>query len=176
MKSEAGLTLIELMATLAIGAAVVGMLMPGFGAMITRQRAASAHNLLLATIQEARAHAVGENRATVVCPSRAGLQCDPGGIWEHGWIAFVDHNRDGRFDGADMLTRVETEESPDLLLRSSASRPKVSFSKRGQSTGNNITIRICEPAGVVLQALVINNGGRARVAQPAELARLPRCA
>jgi len=175
MTRQTGLSLIELMLVLLIGSTLLGIALPSFSSLLDKQRAVSAHNELLATIQLARTRAITDGRPTVVCPSRDGLQCAGGGVWENGWISFVDNDSNGFVSGADKITRVDKEGMPQLMARSSQSRPKVSFTKRGASAGNNISIRICDATGKPLQALIINNGGRARVAQHREISRLQRC-
>jgi len=175
MTRQTGLSLIELMLVLLIGSTLLGIALPSFSSLLDKQRAVSAHNELLATIQLARTQAIMDGRPTVVCPSRDGLRCTGGGMWEHGWISFVDNDSNGIVSGDDKITRVDSDGMPQLLVRSSQSRPKVAFTSRGRSAGNNISIRVCDSTGKPLQALIINNGGRARVALNGEVARLQRC-
>ena len=96
-------------------------------------------------------------------------------MWEHGWISFVDNDSNGIVSGDDKITRVDSDGMPQLMVRSSPLRPKVAFTRRGSSAGNNISILICDVTGKPLQALIINNGGRTRIALPGEIARLHRC-
>ncbi len=175
MHRQYGLSLIELMVALAIALVVLGVALPGVGGVLERHRAAAAHNLLLASIQHARTTAVTERRSTVVCPSRTGTQCDDGGTWEAGWIAFIDANRNARYDAGEQLLRRQSDGIAGLRVRSGASRPQVRFHRDGRSAGSNLSIRLCAPDGRPLQAIVINNGGRARAATREELPGLAAC-
>lgn len=175
MTRQTGLTLVELMMTLAIAGLLLGLALPSLGALLERQRVAAAHNLLLASIQQARGAAIGERRPSVVCPSRDGLQCVGGGVWESGWMSFVDRNRNGVYDGDDRLLRHEANGVAGLRIVSGASRPQVRFHPSGRSAGSNLSIRICNREGQAMQAIVINNGGRARRAREDEIGRLAAC-
>jgi type IV fimbrial biogenesis protein FimT len=175
MNRAAGLTLIELIATLAIGSMLIAVALPSLSTALDRQRAAAAHNLLLATFNQARSAAVTERRQTVVCPSLDGSSCRPGGIWEDGWIVFVDRDGNGEPGGLDTLIRHEASGTGSLRLRSSPYRPLAKFHRSGLSAGNNLTLRICNSAGEPLQGLVVNNGGRVRRTTDPETAALEAC-
>jgi type IV fimbrial biogenesis protein FimT len=175
MKHHAGISLIELLVTLAIGATVMSAVLPNFGTAVDRQRAVAAHNLLLATLQHARTAAVFERGTTVVCPSHDGLRCEPGGVWESGWISFIDRDGNGALDASDTLLRFEAHGVAKLQVRTSTARPQVRFRPDGRSAGSNLTIRMCDSSGGPLQGIVINNGGRARRTSDAETSALTRC-
>lgn len=176
MKRATGMTLIELIVALAVVSTLLGLALPSFRSIVERQRTASAHNLLLATIQLARTTSIMQRRTTVVCPSQDGVDCSPGGVWEGGWMAFADINLDGALGSGETRVTYESAGADKLRIRTSASRPKVQFRPDGRSAGNNVTIRLCATTGQPLQAIVINNGGRARQASAAEVALLAQCA
>jgi type IV fimbrial biogenesis protein FimT len=175
MNRAAGLTLIELLVTLAIGSILIGTAMPSLSSALDRQRAVAAHNLLLASFNQARTAAITERRQTVVCPSIDGSSCRSGGIWEDGWIVFVDRDRNNQFGSVDTLMRFQSSGVGSLRVRSSPYRPMARFLPKGRSVGSNLSLRICDRSGDVIQGLVVNNAGRVRAASASEVSALARC-
>jgi len=175
MNRCSGVSVIELLVAVTIGATLIGMALPGLAGVVDRQRAASAHNLLLATLHHARAAAIVERRGTVVCPTVDGQSCLPGGVWEDGWMAFVDRNGNGTVEPDDAVLRHEASGVANLKVHSGASRPQVRFRPDGRSAGSNLSIRLCDGSGRPLQAIVVNNGGRARRTEGEETRALAWC-
>lgn len=176
MYQQRGFTFIELMASLSIVGILMGLAWPSLSEFAERNRVAAAHNLLITGIAQARASAVNFGKQAVVCPSEDGRGCRPGGQWQGGWIVFVDHNGNGELDGVDTLVRFQSGGVASLRVQSGASRPKIRFLANGRSAGTNLSIRICGADSKVRSAIVLNTGGRARQAQPAELRGMSDCA
>src|SRR5690625_6306756 len=62
-----GVTLVELVATLAVLAIITALAAPNMGRWLETQQATTAHNALLGSLHLARAHAVTSGQRTVVC-------------------------------------------------------------------------------------------------------------
>ena len=173
---QRGLTLIELMMGLAVVAILLGAALPAFGDLVERQRVVGAHNDMVATMHYARALALTERRNAVVCPTTDGSRCEPGGVWDQGWMVFVDHNDDRQRNADEDIERIEQRPRQALQIRSSAFRPHAVFRPNGMSGASNLTLRLCDPDGVLRGALVLNNTGRLRKAADAALPGMGDCA
>jgi type IV fimbrial biogenesis protein FimT len=90
-------------------------------------------------------------------------------VWDHGWLIFVDSNRNGRRDEDEVVERMQIEPTPQLRVRSSAQRPMAIFRPNGGSGASNLSLRICSKEGDLLGALVLNNSGRLRTAAAGEI-------
>jgi type IV fimbrial biogenesis protein FimT len=170
-----GFTLIEAMIVLAIVSILFGIAVPQFDGLLARNRAAAVHNGLLATFAHARSTAVTLRTNTVVCASADGRRCRGDGIWEHGWISFIDLDGDGVIGMGDQLLRSERGPADGMRVRTSASRSRLRFLRSGSSGGSNLTMRLCAANGVPVQGLIVSNTGRARSANAREVAALQAC-
>lgn len=164
-RPDAGFTLLELMVTLVMLGALLGVGAPAMSALVTRVRTANALHLLTGALATARIEAVRRNRPVAVCPSRDGLTCTGGVDWTLGWIVFSDPGRIGRPDGPDAVIQVFDAPGGTLQLRATAGRRLVRFSPSGWSAGSNVTLRAC--AGIngsldLVGRVVVNNAGRVR--------------
>ncbi len=106
MKHSYGLTLIELMVTLAVFAIVTVLAFPGFKLYQQNSNRVSQLNGMVATFNLARSEAVKRNLPVVVCASTDQASCSGSINWTTGWIAFVDSNSNGQLDGGEPLFHV----------------------------------------------------------------------
>jgi len=157
-----GFTLLELMMVLVIAGVLLGIAVPGFGRAMERQHLVGTQHQLMASFHLARSLALQTRRPAVVCPSSNGQSCRSGGVWDTGWLVFVDANNNGQRDPQEAVERFESLDGARLLVRSSASRPQAVFRSNGGSGASNLTLRMCAPDGRLLSALVLNNTGRLR--------------
>ncbi len=100
-----GLTLIELLVTLAVLVILLTVAVPGMRNFIKNNRLTAAANGLATTMALARSEAVRRGRPVTVCASAGGTACD-GAAWADGWIVFVDQGTPGTVDGSDEIVRV----------------------------------------------------------------------
>jgi len=101
MKNSHGLTLIELMVTLAVFAIITVLAFPGFRLYQQNSNRVSQINDLVAAFNLARSEAVKRNLSVAVCPSVDQATCSGANDWTTGWIIFVDDNNDGVVDPTD---------------------------------------------------------------------------
>lgn len=100
---QRGVTVIELMVTIAVAAILIAIAIPSFATIFNSNRLAGSANELLATLQTARVEAIRRNLRTVVCRSDNGATCNTAaGNWG-GWIAFVDTDNSSTFNAGDVL-------------------------------------------------------------------------
>lgn len=174
-RNHLGFNLVELIVVVAISAVLLALALPSVGAQFQRTRVVTAHNQLAGAFAHARLLAMTLRTQAVVCPSMDAESCRNDGVWESGWITFVDVDSDGVRDPIDTLLKAEGPASDALRIRSSRHRSRALFRSNGMARGANFTLRFCGAKPEVLGALVLNNGGRVRVAAREELRVLPSC-
>lgn len=162
MKTK-GITLIELMVTLAIAAVLLIIAAPAFERLIRDLRTESATWTVFNATQAARSYAVKSN-------SRVTMLANP--TWNDGWQIFYDENHNGLYDGGEQLldTQGELHESIEIT----GNRPLqdyVSYLGTGESrwaSGDKNTafqagtITICPADEGPGYALILSRGGRFR--------------
>ena len=159
-----GLTLIELVTTLAVAGISIAILVPGWHGLTNRNQISSTSNQLLRHLRYARSEAVNRYSDVSLCPSEDGFACsgDPRG-WHKGYIIFVDQDSDRRRTEGEQLLWHQQSQAHKLRLHSTAGRPAVRFRPNGGAWGTNTTFSIClgdDPDSH--RAVVLYGTGRAR--------------
>jgi type IV fimbrial biogenesis protein FimT len=163
----AGLTLIELMTTVAVLVICLSLAVPAYQRFLERNRADTATYLLTSLFASARATAITYRRVTSVCPTDGTSPwCIADGDWSHGWLMFTDPDGDRQPDSPDEVLRHERFPAhPSLRIRSSTGRPQLRYLPDGRSAGSNLTLRICGGSRMLAE-VTVNNAGRPRVNRP----------
>lgn len=92
-KRQRGLTLLELMVTVAIVAILGTLAAPSFRAMIQANQTRTVASELMDMLNLARSEAARRGQPVSICPSSDGSSCSSAGTgWDSGWIAFVNEN------------------------------------------------------------------------------------
>jgi type IV fimbrial biogenesis protein FimT len=161
--SQRGYSLYELLMTLALMALVLTLGIPSFSGTIARNRISVEINALFHAIHLARKESVMRRQVVSICPSRDGMDCEPGRDWSNGWLMFTNHDRD-------QPPRVDPDE-PVLQVHQVSKNVKITANRLGftlratQKRATNGTIVVCDLAGrVAPKALIISYTGRPRVA------------
>jgi Tfp pilus assembly protein FimT len=153
-----GVTLVELCFGLAVVATLAGLAVPGFRSALRAGAVRSAYELL-AGLQQARAGSILEGRAGVLCLTDTAGNCLAEGVPAGGWRAFLE------VDGQQVLLAAQSLPA-GVALRSSRARLVFWPDSLAASTG---TLTICDVQRVARpRALVVSQGGRARVTLPAD--------
>ena len=93
---QQGMTLVELMVTLAVAAILVSTALPSLSDMAANNRLSALNNQLVSSLNYARSEAVKRRYDVAVCVrDSAGTGCNASGGFEGGWIIFTDCNSDG---------------------------------------------------------------------------------
>lgn len=87
----AGFTIIELMLTIAVAAAILIQGVPSFQGLMERNQLTSNINQFISSLSLARSEAIRRNQRVALCPSNNGSVCAGSG-YENGWIIYVDRN------------------------------------------------------------------------------------
>jgi len=147
MRAIKGVTLIELVVTLAVFALLIAIAAPSFSAMIARTRVTVAANELVHAITSARSLAVRNGRGSVtLCPNDGPDECDTLGDWASGFMLFEDNNSNGtREAGERIAQRWEAIKAPITLAAN-----KWSLTYKSDGTISNDTgalFIVCDPTG-----------------------------
>lgn len=105
MKRQRGFNIIELMITVAVFGALLGVGVPGIQAYIYNSRLTTQINSFSTTLAHARSEAIKRNSPVVVCLSSNGTSCDgynSGQTWDKGWILFVDNPLNANYPNNDI--------------------------------------------------------------------------
>ncbi|MDT8386407.1 MAG: GspH/FimT family pseudopilin [Thiogranum sp.] len=95
MKNTRGFTLVELVITLAVGAILLTVAIPGMRDVIINNRIATQTNELVTAFNLARMEAIRRGTQVSVCASANKSSCSGNSDWSTGWIVFVDANATG---------------------------------------------------------------------------------
>ncbi|SDK80209.1 GspH/FimT family pseudopilin [Microbulbifer yueqingensis] len=155
---QRGITLLELLVTLAILSILLALGAPGFSRQVQQTRVSATTEELQSAIQLARATALSRNQR-VTLRSR--------GSWEAGWEAFADINSNGLRDGAELLIFSGPALESVSISWNDPAGSYVSFIGTGVSRRVNGalqmgTFRICPTEGTGGRALTLAPSGRLR--------------
>lgn len=158
--AQKGVTLLEMMITLAILAIVLTVVAPNMQRFLIKNRITAEINEVSGIIQYARHLAIDEQTNVVVCPSVDFLEC--GTNWSKPKIVFIDSNADGnRAAGEDLL--VTTSEASDSTIITGPNS-SIQFLDTG-AADKAFSIQICPLSkdATFARAISISLQGRVRV-------------
>jgi type IV fimbrial biogenesis protein FimT len=163
-----GLTLLELLAALAIAALLLLLSVPAYHAWIADLELRDRVEALVFAMGFARGEAIKRNGRVNLCHSADGARCATTGGWETGWLVYVDTNHNGDLDAGEPVIRVQGAARPGITVR--GNRPVedyVSYNAVGQTRMANGalqmgTFTVCR-SGQKAVDVILANGGRVRV-------------
>jgi type IV fimbrial biogenesis protein FimT len=167
MRAARGFTLFELMVALAILGVILAIAVPSLSSARASVEAAGARAALYEELIRATRAASLDRQQVVVCSSADGRLCSRQAAWEHGWIAFIDRDRDRVPDDGRLLNR-QLPFADGLFVRSTAGRTRLVFLPHGgAAAGSNVTFTVCDARGREHAAtVVVANSGRIRSGKP----------
>jgi type IV fimbrial biogenesis protein FimT len=133
--NQSGMTLIELMVTVAIVAIVMGLGVPSYRYVTNANRIAAEVNALLGDMQLARAEAVKEGQTVTVCSSTDGASCSGNISWKTGWIVFSDPNGNQTVDSGETVVRVQGKFHGGDSFNADNGVSAVTFNREGFAIG-----------------------------------------
>jgi len=163
-RSTAGLTLVELMTTLAVGTILLTVGVPSYQAVIDNQHIHTRTNQLVTHLHLARSASVTRFERVALCPSADGESCDDSFDWSSGWLVFVDNNRDRQRQTDEQILR-KSEVIPSVKVVTSTGRRRIVYEPDGTVTGgSNATFKLCsEKVSGRNRAVIISITGRPRL-------------
>ena len=162
-----GVTLVELLAAMAVIAILFSYALPGLTHLLARNHAAITVNWLLTGIHFARHAAIVKRVTVTLCPSADGQRC--GGEWHEGMIAFTDRNQDAELGSRDRVLQVfrSPANGSTIRWRSFRNRQYLQMTKDGLTNYQNGNFVYCsrdrDPR--YARQVVINVAGRPRVSR-----------
>ncbi len=171
-----GLTLIELITTLAVVAIVLAISLPAYSTLGARNRMNSVANLIVTQLAVARSEAINNHRATVLCPSHDARNCSGGYNWDVGFILYHDANRNRHKEASERVLRYFNPEKPGITVTTTHGRPKLLYHPDGSARGYNATITLCDSNGdIAPRTVILSNSGRVRVSDTTPSGTTPSC-
>jgi type IV fimbrial biogenesis protein FimT len=165
-----GLTLIELLAALALAAVLLRIALPAYNDFIASMRVMQEAQHIAASMNLARSEAIKRGVRVNLCTSANGLQCTSGSLWHGGWIMHVDADASGQIESGSDLIRARESVEPGVTV--SANRPLadyVSYTAFGHARllSGALQIGTMTVCGHNQRAVnvVLSAGGRARIAK-----------
>lgn len=158
-----GFSLIESLFVVAILAILGGIALPSFQDLGQASASRSASSALSVSINQARISAVMHRANVVTCPSADQNRCNTSLRWHHGWITFVDANRNGQRDDNEVVVAIQQAQAAGVAILSTSGRHRIRYQADGTSDGSNLTLTFCDRRGASsARTLVLNNAGRLR--------------
>jgi len=162
-----GLTLVELIATLAVALILLGVGIPAWGNLAQSNAITVARNQMQSTLMHARLRAIQLDRHVTVCPSLDQTSCSSDHTaWSKGYITFIDADANRQRDRGETLIRVSQAARSGIQIHSSSGRKSIRFGSDGNAWGSNLTLRFCSPRNVKYNRTILVYGtGRSRLSR-----------
>jgi type IV fimbrial biogenesis protein FimT len=177
-RRQRGFTIVELMIVVAILGVLAAIGIPAFQDMTRNNRRATVVNELLANLMLARAEAAKRGQPVTVCgyTSGGGTNCTGAGVWDYGWMVFVDVNGNGSIESSVSSGGVTYDETAMVLRRyvsDFGNEVKVRSNTGGVTNGflvirpfsqpsTTTLLTVCDKRGAAeARAVIVEGSGRA---------------
>jgi type IV fimbrial biogenesis protein FimT len=176
MRRARGVTLLELIMTIAIVAILATVAVPGFVEFRYDAERTAAVNGLIHALYLARSESIKRVAIVSLCRSPDGVTCaNSSSGWNEGWMVFVNLDRDDppqRDPNEPIITRYQGWRGGTIT----SNRPAYSFRPAHQGLVNG-TVLFCDPrGGATARAIIISHVGRPRVSKRDSDNKPLRCA
>lgn len=166
-----GVSLLELLVTLAVAAVLAGAALPSFVGLADQHRATARVNAMLGAVQAARRVAITRNASVTLCPGQ-GPRCLGANQWHQGAVAFLDQDGDRRIDSGEFvaLRLPKLDAGERIRWRSFRNRSYLLIRGSGLTDWQNGNFQYCPANGDARLArqIILNAQGRARHALDAD--------
>lgn len=170
MKQQ-GVTLVELLMVLVIGAILLGIGVPGYGYFLGKSRLAGVTNELVGALNLARSEAIKRGVRVTLCKTAAAdaadPSCDSGAGWQQGWLVFIDRGVAGIRDADDRILWVRSGATSDVSVTVTNFTHYASYLPSGVSQGADHlatgSFHLCLEG--TRRSIILNRIGRIRLAR-----------
>lgn len=166
-RSSRGVTVMELIVTLSIGAILLTIGIPGFSAILEKNRIGVASSLLHTSFNMARGEALKRRDGVRICPSADSNSCRNDGDWSEGWVIFEDANSNNTPETTEIIRVVDLEEPSIKIVASASSANYLQFQPTGMAVGDGGIggeMRIChQDSSIRSKVLSISAAGQIRL-------------
>lgn len=137
-----GFTIIELMITVALLSVMLAVAVPSFFNLFQSNTLATSANRFVSSISLTRNEAISRNTTVVMCNINPGNNaCDNNGLWESGWVVWVDLDNDGVIEdpndaGNQEVIHREEAMPAGYTLRATTYANIITFSPTGEASGD----------------------------------------
>lgn len=119
IKTQKGLTLVELLTTVSILSIVIVAGVPSLQSLHANNQRASVMFEFTTSVAFARGEAARRRLPVTLCASTDGASCS-NGEWNGGWITFVDADSDKEVDVGEEILRAFAVENPQFSMTGNA--------------------------------------------------------
>ena len=159
-----GLTLVDLIASLAILSILYELAAPAFFRLIERNKAATGINWIISAINITRISAVDYGSLTTLCPTQDDRRCS--GIWHGRVMIFTDPNNDQTLnEGEHIITTLDfPHEGSTLKWRAFRNKQYLQMTSQGFTNFQNGNFVYCsrEQNPLFSRQIVLNTQGRVK--------------
>ncbi len=161
---QQGVTLVELIFTLAIAAIVLSIAVPSLSSLIANIQMTAAVNNFVGNLHFARNEAVKQFQKVVLCPTSDGTSCLNSFEWHQGLMIFVDNGGEkNKRDSDDPILRTLIPFSEQISIKTSVGRKALYYLPTGTSSASTTTIKFCHPSGRTDRRGVVISNTRTRI-------------
>ncbi len=168
-KHARGVTLIEMVIVLVIIAVLAAVALPNFRESMQSSRISSMNHEFISSVNLVRSEAIKANRGAVMCASTDGNACNAG-VWNDGWIVWVDQNANGVRDINDTVVRHQ-QALNRVTLTVAGGTPQLRFNARGILVGVPPTFTLmpvdCKPGRENQRTMTVLVSGSIRTSKGA---------
>jgi type IV fimbrial biogenesis protein FimT len=155
---QSGLTLVELMITLAVAITLLAVGVPMFTGIAANNRATAQTNALVTALTLTRSEAIGRAADVSIAASAGG--------WAGGWSVFVDTDADGVHDSGELLLRTweAPSGSPRIVLSAGSA---ITFQPMGNvdiATPLTFELDQADATGASTRCVTVTGSGQIRTA------------
>ncbi len=158
-----GLTLIELLISLAISTAVISYAIPQYQSISKSNQSAVTINKLVSDLAFARNESIKRARDVIICKSSNGQTCNTANGWQGGWMLFVDsENQDKQHSLNEPILKIQQALGPNIkiIFTSFNSKNKIVYRPSGAADYSNGTFRFCTNKEQYHKDLILSRTGR----------------